>query len=353
MANSEEKLYNDLINNEPSATTSNATTKSMAAISQAENVVPKSDYNNTYSGKVDTAIQSWLNNRGFEYDPNKDKAYQHYRQEYEKNSALARNASLKTANQLAGGFNPTYADTIAGEIYNDRMASVGEAEPMFKQLAQQDYQAQQNKFENIANIYSALDNTDYARGRDKITDYKSYLNLLANRYATDRQSDVGVDAANAEIYGTRLAGLQRSLEDARNINNQRYLYNNISADSAAQIAQAERENNQKIAYDKAKDAYDAKIAEAKVAQKRYKEEDERRNKRVGTEFINAYNLKDASYDFQVNQVAMGVHRKQINAGEAGFIMDKLNISLDDVSNMIEIIERNGGTMERRYDGGNR
>ena len=189
--NGEEKIYNDLMNEVPSQTVSGDTKQSAAALAGAESTATgqADDYKSTYSGMLDDAISNYLTGRGFEYDPMQDKAYQQYRKEFAQNAAMARDTSRNTANQLSGGYNPTYADTVANEVYNERMGNISDAESTFRGLAQQDYQAKQEKNANVLNLYNTLEGTDYSRNRDTVGDYKNYLNLLASRYSTDRQAN--------------------------------------------------------------------------------------------------------------------------------------------------------------------
>lgn len=267
--NSEEKIYNELMNEVPSQTVSGDTKQSAAALAGAESTATgqADDYKSTYSGKLDDAISNYLTGRGFEYDPMQDKAYQQYRKEFAQNAAMARDTSRNTANQLAGGYNPTYADTVANEVYNERMGNISDAESTFKGLAQQDYQAKQEKNANVLNLYNTLEGTDYSRNRDTVGDYKNYLNLLASRYSTDRQADVNLDSANNDVYSAKLNGAVNNLSSARAADSKRYLYDTVSANQLAQNAQAERENAQKIEYERNKAAYTAYTKAQKAAEK--------------------------------------------------------------------------------------
>lgn len=267
--NSEEKIYNDLMNEVPSQTVSGDTKQSAAALAGAESTATgqADNYKSTYSGKLDDAISNYLTGRGFEYDPMQDKAYQQYRKEFAQNAAMARDTSRNTANQLSGGYNPTYADTVADEVYNDRRGNISDAESTFRGLAQQDYQAKQEKNANVLNLYNTLEGTDYSRNRDTVGDYKNYLNLLASRYSTDRQADVNLDSANNDVYSAKLNGAVNNLSSARAADSQRYLYDTVSANQLAQNAQAERENAQKIEYERNKAAYTAYTKAQKAAEK--------------------------------------------------------------------------------------
>lgn len=257
------------MNEVPSQTVSGDTKQSAAALAGAESTATgqADDYKSTYSGKLDDAISNYLTGRGFEYDPMQDKAYQQYRKEFAQNAAMARDTSRNTANQLSGGYNPTYADTVANEVYNERMGNISDAESTFRGLAQQDYQAKQEKNANVLNLYNTLEGTDYSRNRDTVGDYKNYLNLLASRYSTDRQADVNLDSANNDVYSTKLNGAVNNLSSARAADSQRYLYDTVSANQLAQNEQAERENAQKIEYERNKAAYTAYTKAQKAAEK--------------------------------------------------------------------------------------
>ena len=373
--NSEEKIYNDLMNEVPSQTVSGDTKHSAAALAGAESTATgqADNYKSTYSGKLDDAISNYLTGRGFEYDPMQDKAYQQYRKEFAQNAAMARNTSRNTANQLAGGYNPTYADTVADEVYNDRMGNISDAESTFKGLAQQDYQAKQEKNANVLNLYNTLEGTDYSRNRDKTGDYKNYLNLLASRYSTDRQADTNLDSAKNDIYSAKLNGALNNLSGARAADSQRYLYDTVSANQLAQNAQAERENAQKIEYEKNKAAYEAyvkaveaqkKAAEAekeaqekaqekaaKAQEKAQEKEDNRRYRAAYDKFVDAYDLKNAKYNYKVGQLAQGYYNGYITLDEMDYIADKLNVSTADLTSTLDRMSKNGGTLNDDHYGG--
>lgn len=292
--NSEEKIYNELMNEVPSQTVSGDTKQSAAALAGAESTATgqADDYKSTYSGKLDDAISNYLTGRGFEYDPMQDKAYQQYRKEFAQNAAMARDTSRNTANQLAGGYNPTYADTVANEVYNERMGNISDAESTFKGLAQQDYQAKQEKNANVLNLYNTLEGTDYSRNRDTVGDYKNYLNLLASRYSTDRQADVNLDSANNDVYSAKLNGAVNNLSSARAADSQRYLYDTVSANQLAQNAQAERENAQKIEYERNKAAYTAYTKAQKAAEKAKAEKNKGKTENANAVFASMGVTKD-------------------------------------------------------------
>lgn len=268
--------YEDLMG-ESGRNVSDDTAVSNAKLNAAENRGMPDTYKNTYGNKIDTAINSWLSGRGFDYNTANDKDYQNYVEQYKDNALRGQELSRQTANRLANGYTPSYADIVGNEVTNKQMENVSDAAPTYKQMAQLDYNAKQNRQANALNVYSQLDSTNYSRSRDTAQDYKNQLNALYNRYVTDRQSDTQLDELNNSIYGTKLSAEQNKLEDERNSELSRYLYNTQSADSKAQLMQDEAENERKIQYNKSEDAYNAWVQRVKEIQENNGDKGKTRN----------------------------------------------------------------------------
>ena len=346
----EEKVYRELLQNAPNNQKSTATIQSQKALQNAENSI-STEYTGKADAKVDEAINKYLNSRGFNYNTADDEDYQNYVAEVRQNAQQGRDISKRTANTLANGYAPTYADTVASEVYNSQLENITDAIPTFKNLAQQQYYNEQARQAEIANLYAQQAQQEYSRNRDTVNDNKAFLNYLYDRFITDTQSDVQQNADNASIYATQLNSAQSNLAEAQSYDNKRYLHNTQSADSKATLAQQERENAQKIAYQKAEDEYNARVAETKAQKKAQTKDDNRVFKKRVNDFIEAYNLKEADYDFAKNQIALGYYKGQISLAEVDYIANQLGVKSADIENMLDIIEKNGGTIERRYGGG--
>lgn len=299
-------------------------------------------YSGSYGDKIDTAINSWLSNRGFDYNTSNDKDYQKYVEQYKDNTQTGAQLSRQTADRLANGYTPSYADIVAGEVANKQMENVSDAVPTYKQMAQLDYNAEQNRLANTANIYSQLDSTNYSRSRDTAQDYKNQLNTLYNRYVADRQSDLQLNELNNNIYETKLNAEQNRIEDERNAENSRYIYNTQSADSKAQIAQAEEENDRKIQYNKSQDAYNNWVEMVKDMQEESKDKGKTRNaeavfaamgvtendfKEDGDKYdekgINNYVTYSKAY------IDGALEAGRINSDERDYLYNKIGVTSDD------------------------
>lgn len=299
-------------------------------------------YSGSYGDKIDTAINSWLSNRGFDYNTSNDKDYQKYVEQYKDNTQTGAQLSRQTAAQLANGYEPSYADIVAGEVANKQMENVSDAVPTYKQMAQLDYNAEQNRLANTGNIYSQLDSTNYSRSRDTEQDYKNRLNALYNRYVADRQSNLQLNELNNNIYETKLNAEQNRIEDERNAENSRYIYNTQSADSKAQIAQAEAENNRKIEYAKSEDAYNNWLARVSEMQKA----DENKGKTRNAEAVfaamgvteNDFKEDGDKYDekginnyvtYSKAYIDGALEAGRINSDERDYLYNKIGVTSDD------------------------
>ena len=261
----EEKRFYELMNNAPQSTTSAATKSAAADLAAQEKATQNSaDYSTTADGKLDAAISSYLNKNGYHYDINNDEAYRAFVEEHNNNALRGRDLSVEGTNALAGGYNPTYAQTVANEVYNDEAAKAGYYQPQFEALAASENTARQQSDSNLINIYNNMASTEYNRGRDEYNDKLNYLSYLSDKYNTERQADITNDQNRATVYSTRLSGAADDLENARTYDNKRYEHDTVSADKRANIAESDYEAALKLNYTKNKDAYDDKVNAAKT-----------------------------------------------------------------------------------------
>ena len=253
------------MNSAPAAQMSAESRAAAAETAAQENAAAKVDYSTTADGKLDEAINSYLNKNGYKYNLNQDDAYREFAREHSQNALRGGELSRERAGALANGYEPTYASAVASEIAGEQAARVGEYIPQFEALAARENAARQQSDANLINIYNNIAGTEYGRNRDTQNDRLNYLSYLADKYAADRQNDSALDSARAEIYNTRLGGAVSDLADARSIDTQHAQYNSVNANTRAKIAEDDYEAARKLEYTKAKDAYDDRIAAEKAA----------------------------------------------------------------------------------------
>lgn len=268
----EEKRYNELINGAPRPAAGKVTQKDFNALINAEKAANSQiDFRQTADGKLDAAINDYLNKSGYKYDIANDKVYQDFAKEYSQNALRGRQLSKETANTLANGFTPTYADTVGDEVYSDSIMNYANYYPAFMEGARQQRIAEAAQAGNASNIYADLANTRYSRERDAQSGRMAFMNYLAGRYQTDREADLQQFRNAGNIYAARLGNAASNLSDVRNANNNRYLFNNLSADNSAKLKESQYEFEKKLEYSKAEDAYNERIAREKAAEEARKQ----------------------------------------------------------------------------------
>jgi len=263
----EEKRFIDLMNSAPAAKVSAQSVEAAQALAEGERAAENVDYSTTADGKLDAAINSFLNQNGYRYNINDDEAYKEFAREHSQNALRGRQLSEQGANTLANGYTPTYAPAVASEIGTEQAARVLEYAPQFQALAAREAAARQQNSGNLLSIYSDMANREYARRRDEQGDKMNFLNYLAGKYADERAGDASLDDARAQIYNTRLGAAAGDLDTARELDTRRMQYDSLSADERAKLDEDNYEFNRKLDYEKAKDRYEDRVAAEKAAAK--------------------------------------------------------------------------------------
>lgn len=263
VGNENEKLY-ALINGAPAVAGQSAeSVQAAAALAAAEAAAQNTDYSRTADAQLDKAIGDYLSKRGFIYDIGNDKNYQEFAREYSQNALRGREAAKQTANQLSGGFTPTYADAVGSAVQNDIAANASSYAPVFRQLGQQEEAARLAQAGNAAQLYGQIADTSYGRQRDTQGDRMQYMQYLANRYGDARQADVQRAGFAGDVYRAQLSGALENAAQARELDNRRYQFDDQSATSRAQLAADQNEFNRKMQYTAAEDAYKDSVAAQK------------------------------------------------------------------------------------------
>lgn len=266
MAVNNERLY-QLIDNAPAPAQNPQTAQAAAALAAAENEAKEIDYTHTADARLDRAINEALQKSGYNYDLSKDNNYQEFARQYSQNTLSGRESAQNTANQLSGGYAPTYADTVGSEVSHDIINNMANYTPALREAARQEAAAKTAQAATAAQIYHTLADTGYARNRDQVSDSKNYLNYLASRYGTERQAENQQQSFANDIYRSRLSNALDDTKLARKIDNAQYQLNSQSAESTAKLAAERTAFDQKMAYTAAKDRYDDSAAAAKATAK--------------------------------------------------------------------------------------
>ena len=95
----------------------------------------------TIEEEIDT-LESKYGGRTFSYDPTTDKGYKAYLKLMQDNGKKAMEDTVGKAAALTGGYGNSYAATAGQQVYNDFMKQGVEAQASFRQLARDEFDAE-------------------------------------------------------------------------------------------------------------------------------------------------------------------------------------------------------------------
>lgn len=345
-----ERLY-ALMNEQPAAAGGDA--QAAAALAAAEQAATDADYSHTADGRLDKAISDYLTKSGFAYDLSADNNYKEFAQAYSQNALRGREAAQETANMLSGGFAPTYAAAVGSEVQGDIGANLANYAPTFRALGRQEQAARTAQAGNAAQIYQSMADTGYQRGRDLQGDKMNYLGYLADRYQGERQAALQRQDFANDVWRSRLSGAVENATQARSIDNARYQHDTQSAQNRAQLAADAQEFEQKMAYQRAEDAYKTRVAAQKEAAKQVKTNKKTHEKNVnkimnhldGKRKIRDEQIGDFDYnhDGKVDEKDLTLAERMAKTGEVASAADMPIEPVNDekTSKFIQMVRRNG------------
>ena len=160
-------------------------------------VTDKTPYTSRYQAQID----DYVSKLSGDYDPHSDASYLAYKNQYMRGGQRAMQDTMAKAVALSGGFDNSYANSVAHQTYNDYMAGLADKIPELAKAAQDMYQSKLGMFQS-------LDATDYGRWADDRANNYNVLNALQglDNTAYGRWSD-----SRNNLYN--LLGTYQNLED--------------------------------------------------------------------------------------------------------------------------------------------
>ena len=130
-------------------------------------------YESGYSAQVQDSLDKILNREKFDYNVNEDKLFSQYKDSYEKAGRQAMQDTMGNAALLTGGYGNSYAATAGQQAYNSYMDKLADKIPELEAKAYSRYKDEESSAYDRLSALLALENTDYDRYRDRVSDYNS------------------------------------------------------------------------------------------------------------------------------------------------------------------------------------
>ena len=142
-------------------------------------------------GDVLGKIEDRSNNK-ISYDVTGDALYQQYKDKFTQQGKMAMQDAMGQAAAMTGGFGNSYAATVGNQAYQAQLNNLNDVIPELYQMAYDRYNQEGQDLYNQYSLYADRENYDYGLYRDKMSDWLSEKNYLADRYESERAYDYGL-----------------------------------------------------------------------------------------------------------------------------------------------------------------
>ena len=167
-------------------------------------------YQSRYQQQLDAITDEILGRGKFRYDFNADPQYQAYRDRYVQQAQEGMRDSMGQAAALTGGYGSSYGQQVGQQTYQGYMDALNDMIPTLRNQAYQEWLNEGEQAYNNANLLRGLEDTNYGRYRDTVSDWQNERNFLADRenllwnrdrgaYESDRGFDFNVNQFNTGI----------------------------------------------------------------------------------------------------------------------------------------------------------
>lgn len=136
------------------------------------------EYSSAWQTQLNDTINKILNREKFSYDLNGDALYQQYKDQYTTQGKLAMMDTMGQAAAMTGGYGNSYAQSVGQQAYQGYLQQLNDRVPELYQLALDQYNREEDALYDQASIMASMEEQDYGRYRDQLSDYNTELNRL-------------------------------------------------------------------------------------------------------------------------------------------------------------------------------
>lgn len=147
------------------------------------------EYASQWQAAQQKAANALLNRDKFQYNMSSDPLYQQYKEQYQRQGKLAMQDTVGQAAAMNGGYGSSYGQMAGQQVYNSNLQQLNEKVPELYQLALEKYQMEGQEAMDRFNLVSAMENQDYSRYQDKLSNWQTERAYATDRYDTERSTD--------------------------------------------------------------------------------------------------------------------------------------------------------------------
>ena len=136
------------------------------------------------------ALYDEIANRGaFSYDLGTDPVYRQYREQYQSAGRMAMEDTMGRAAALTGGYGSSYGQQAGQQAYNAYLQKLNEVVPELYSQAREQYDREGSALYDRYDLVRSRDASDYARYRDRVSDYYAELSDARSAYEAEANRD--------------------------------------------------------------------------------------------------------------------------------------------------------------------
>lgn len=160
------------------------------------------EYTSPWQSQLNDIIGQILNREKFSYDLNGDMLYQQYKDQYTTQGKMAMMDTMGQAQAMTGGYGNSYAQSVGQQAYQGYLQQLNDKVPELYQLALDQYNREGDEMYNQASIIAGMEEQEYGRYRDTVSDYYTELDRLTEdaRYKASDDYNKWMDKTNLD-YG--------------------------------------------------------------------------------------------------------------------------------------------------------
>ena len=149
------------------------------------------EYQSAWQSQLNDTLQKILNREKFSYDLNGDMLYQQYKDQYTTQGKMAMMDTMGQAAAMTGGYGNSYAQSVGQQAYQGYLQQLNDKIPELYQLALNQYNAEGDDMYNQASLMAQMEEQDYGRYRDQVSDYNTELSRLTEDSRYKSETDYG------------------------------------------------------------------------------------------------------------------------------------------------------------------
>ena len=187
----------------------------MAALEAAKGKAPT--YGSQYDAQIQSLYNQILGRDKFKYDSKTDPLYQQYVQDYTQQGKMAMRDTMGQAAGLTGGYGSSYGQSVGQQQYDAYLQRMADILPQTYGMALDAYNAEGNRIQQQLDTTRALEESDYGRYLDKLSQYNRDLALAqdAEQLAYNRMTDADKTAYNRALDAYEIASDEEKLKYSR------------------------------------------------------------------------------------------------------------------------------------------